>query len=110
MDSDIKQLRPNPTPASKIPNHARGPQNASQNSVHNRGGEADSASAAPSSDTVTVTNQAARLQELEQSLANTPVVDSARVAELREAIASGSYQPDPQRIADKLSQLERDLL
>ena len=107
MDSDIKQLRPNPTPASKIPSQARGPEKASDNSVHNRGNKATSA---PSSDTVTVTDQAARLQELEQSLANTPVVDSARVAELREAIASGSYQPDPARIADKLSQLERDLL
>ncbi|MGS2724151.1 flagellar biosynthesis anti-sigma factor FlgM [Porticoccus sp. GXU_MW_L64] len=108
MDSDIKQLRPGniPAPASRVPSQAKGPENANDNSVHGR----NQADAPAASDTVTVTNQAARLQELEQSLANTPVVDSARVAELREAIASGSYQPDPQRIADKLSQLERKLL
>ncbi|MDM3871027.1 flagellar biosynthesis anti-sigma factor FlgM [Porticoccus sp. W117] len=108
MDSDIKQLRPGHlgTPASKVPAHAKGPEKANENSIHGR----NQADAPAAGDTVTVTDQAARLQELEQSLANTPVVDSARVAELREAIASGSYQPDPQRIADKLSQLERDLL
>lgn len=108
MDSDIKQLRSSPIPASQSPGLAKGAERASGNNAQQSGGQA--VSTATGSDTVTVTDQAARLQELEQSLASTPVVDSARVAELREAIASGSYQPDAQRIADRLSQLEQDLL
>ncbi|UTW46396.1 flagellar biosynthesis anti-sigma factor FlgM [bacterium SCSIO 12696] len=109
MDSDIKQLRPNLPPTANANGRAVGPERASENSIHKRNNESD-ATSAPASDTVTVTDEAARLQQLEQSLANTPVVDSARVAELREAIASGNYRPDPERIADKLSQLEQDLL
>ena len=108
MDSDIKQLRSNHIPTSQSQGLARGAERASENSVHKRGDQAPVS--AGSETTVTVTDQAARLQELEQSLASTPVVDSARVAELREAIASGNYQPDIERIADKLSQLEQSLL
>lgn len=57
-------------------------------------------------DEVKVTEQAARLQAIEARLADMPSVDSKRVAELRQAIAEGSYEVDPRRIADKLLQQE----
>jgi flagellar biosynthesis anti-sigma factor FlgM len=38
-----------------------------------------------------------------------PEIDAARVTELRQAIERGQYHADPEKIADRLLQLERDL-
>jgi flagellar biosynthesis anti-sigma factor FlgM len=38
-----------------------------------------------------------------------PEIDAARVTELRQAIERGQYRADPEKIADRLLQLERDL-
>jgi len=35
-----------------------------------------------------------------------PVVDEAKIAQLQQAIASGSYKPDPQAIATKMVALD----
>lgn len=43
-------------------------------------------------------------------MAAEPPVDSARVSELREAIASGRYRVDPERIADAMLRSEPGLL
>lgn len=59
--------------------------------------------ATPTSDTaVNLSSQAQQLQAIEDRLKQMPEVDSQRVAELRDAIANGSYQIDSGRIADKL--------
>jgi negative regulator of flagellin synthesis FlgM len=55
---------------------------------------------------VSVTDFAARLQKLTDSVDKLPVVDQARVTELRDALAAGEYQVDDQKIADKLTSLE----
>ena len=57
-------------------------------------------------DSVSVTEKAARLQEIEDQLAAMPVVDSKKVAEIKQAIADGSYEINPERIAAKLIALE----
>ncbi|WIO73478.1 flagellar biosynthesis anti-sigma factor FlgM [Porticoccaceae bacterium LTM1] len=105
MPSDIKQLRSNHLPTANSNGKARGPEHASSQSVHNRTAEPST----KASDTVTVTDEATRLQNMEQALANAPVVNAEKVAELRQAIATGNYQPNIERIADKLIELE-DLL
>lgn len=105
MPSDIKQLRPGHVPTANSNGKARGPEHAASQSAHNRTAEPS----AKATDTVTVTDEATRLQNMEQALANTPVVNAEKVAELRQAIASGNYQPNIERIADKLIELE-DLL
>lgn len=43
-------------------------------------------------------------------MAAEPPVDSARVSDLREAIASGRYRVDPERIADAMLRSEPGLL
>lgn len=43
--------------------------------------------------------------QLAQELAAKPPVDAERVDRFRKAIADGSFQPDPQRVADKLMAL-----
>lgn len=60
-------------------------------------------------DVVQLTDLGARLQELTQAVAAIPEVDHARVAQVRQALADGAYQIEPEVIADKLLAME-DLL
>jgi len=60
-------------------------------------------------DTVSLTDTAARLRELENSLAKMPVVDSQRVESIQQAIANGSYEMDSGRIAEKMLRFEQEL-
>ncbi|WP_127476351.1 flagellar biosynthesis anti-sigma factor FlgM [Sulfurivermis fontis] len=60
-------------------------------------------------DTVSLTDTAARLRELENSLAKLPVVDSQRVESIQQAIANGSYEIDSGRVAEKMLRFEREL-
>ena len=62
-----------------------------------------------SSDTLTLTHSARSLQKIEEALAKAPVVDAAKVAAVKQAINSGTYQIDAGRIADKLLKFERGL-
>lgn len=55
---------------------------------------------------VKLSSQAQQLQAIEERLRELPEVDSARVEQIKQAIADGSYQPDSSRIADKLIALE----
>jgi negative regulator of flagellin synthesis FlgM len=74
-------------------------------------GEAGSigAAAQTAGDTLTLTNSARTLQKIEEAVAKAPVVDAARVAAVKQAISSGTYQIDAGRIADKLLKFERGL-
>jgi negative regulator of flagellin synthesis FlgM len=72
-------------------------------------GAAAGASASQTGDTVTLTDSARSLQKIEEALAKAPVVDAAKVAAVKQAINSGTYQLDAGRIADKLLQFERGL-
>ncbi|RME35285.1 MAG: flagellar biosynthesis anti-sigma factor FlgM [Gammaproteobacteria bacterium] len=57
-------------------------------------------------DSVNLTPTASRLQAVRDRIEQTPEVDQQRVDTLRRAIADGTYQPDAQRVADKLVQFE----
>lgn len=52
----------------------------------------------------------ARLQEISAGLANEPVVDASRVAEIKQAIAEGRYSVNPGKIADGLIDSVREML
>lgn len=69
---------------------------------------APGAPAAPS-DTIKLTEAAARLQRLEAALSEMPDIDQRRVEALRREIESGAYRTDPERVAQKLVALERML-
>ncbi len=49
---------------------------------------------------------AGKAGQLVREMAATPPVDSARVSALRQAIAAGTYKPDPQAIASAMLRLE----
>jgi negative regulator of flagellin synthesis FlgM len=61
------------------------------------------------SDTIKLTEAAARLQRLEASMSEMPVVDQRRVEALKREIDSGAYRVDPDGVAEKLVALERAL-
>jgi negative regulator of flagellin synthesis FlgM len=60
-------------------------------------------------DTVSLTDTAARLRQMENTLAQLPVVDNQRVEEIRRAIAEGTFEVDPKRVAEKMVGLEKEL-
>lgn len=52
----------------------------------------------------------AQLHEIEAGLDAGPAVDSARVAEVKRAIAEGRFEVDSGKVADRLIETTRDIL
>ena len=79
-----------------------------QGSTANKG--SSPASAQPPSgkgDTVNLSDAAQALQNVEKKLANTPDVDSDRVAQLRQEIESGTYQINARGTAEGIMNFEK---
>ena len=70
---------------------------------------AGSKTAAAGGDKLQLSNQAAQLQALEAEIANLPVVDTQRVQDVQRTLATGSFQVEPVRVADKLLTFEAGL-
>lgn len=64
----------------------------------------------PSVEQVALSSLSARLQEANAAMAETPVVNAARVAEIKQAISEGRFQVNPERIADGLLDNVRQML
>jgi negative regulator of flagellin synthesis FlgM len=101
---------------SLVPNKVNGLESkpvrvASTGAVHKRleqsAGKAGS-SAVSESD-VHLTGSSRSLAAIEQSLKDMPAIDDLRVSAVRQRLSSGDYKVDPQRVADRLLSLERDL-
>ncbi|BBJ22179.1 flagellar biosynthesis anti-sigma factor FlgM [Candidatus Nitrotoga sp. AM1P] len=52
----------------------------------------------------------AQLQKMESSMANTPLVDAAKVADIKQAISEGRFQVNSSAVADGLIQTVQDLI
>lgn len=50
------------------------------------------------------------MQEIEAALANVPVIDSGRVAEIKQAITEGRFQVDAGKVADGLIDSVKQML
>lgn len=61
-------------------------------------------------DQVDLSSMSARLQDAGATTADAPVVDAARVAEIKQAISEGRFQINPERIADGLLDSVREML
>ena len=64
----------------------------------------------PAVDSVNITDSARRLFALAQAVNATPEVDTQRVAALQQEIGNGQYVIHPDRLADRLLQMEQDLV
>lgn len=72
--------------------------------------EAASSPQVASGPQVELSKLASNLQKLEQAIANTPVVDSGKVNEIKEAIAQGQFSVNPEKVADGLLNSVRQML
>lgn len=59
-----------------------------------------------SGEPVQLSKNARQLQSVSEKIASMPSVNSEKVAQLKQAVAEGSYQVDSQRVASKLLGLE----
>jgi len=75
-----------------------------------KGAAATPGSSGGESNRVQLSPLSSQLQAIESSMIDTPVVDSARVAEIRQAIAEGRFKVNPDVVADQLLQTARELL
>jgi len=83
---------------------------ASAGAVHKRFEQsAGKAGSSTAESDVHLTGASRQLAAVEQSLRELPAVDELRVSAVRQRMAGGDYKVDPQRIADRLLGLERDL-
>jgi negative regulator of flagellin synthesis FlgM len=60
-------------------------------------------------DTVTLTDTAAQLHKLEAAILAAPIVDTARVEDVKQALSNGQFQINPQRVAEKMLSFESAL-
>lgn len=75
-----------------------------------RTGAAPATQVASSSEKVELSSMSSSLAKAERAIAESPVVDSKRVAEIKQAIADGRFQINTERIADGLISSVRDML
>ncbi|ALP52628.1 hypothetical protein Tel_05410 [Candidatus Tenderia electrophaga] len=60
-------------------------------------------------DTVTFTQAAAQLQQVEHHIKSASVTDTQRIEQVQSAITKGNYSPDPGQVADKMLNFESAL-
>ncbi len=67
-----------------------------------QGAPRSAAGAAARDDTVELSTLSEAIRNAARALAAEPAIDESRVRELKDAIASGAYRVDPERVALKL--------
>ncbi|MEC4559800.1 flagellar biosynthesis anti-sigma factor FlgM [Pseudomonas inefficax] len=80
--------------------------NTASGSAEKPAASQEAATTSASGEAVHLSQEAQQLQKISDKLRDEPVVNSARVAQLKQAIADGSYQVDAGRVASKLLDFE----
>ncbi len=70
----------------------------------------DETNAQASSTHVQLSPLSAQLQSIQRGFADTPIIDAARVAELKEAISNGHFKVNAEKVADRLLQTVQELI
>jgi len=64
----------------------------------------------PSSlDTVSITDNANKMQQLHSEIKSLPVIDVQRIESIRKELSEGNFNTDPRRVAEKLMTFEATL-
>lgn len=106
MVIDFSRL--NSTPTTSGTTRAAGTKDSVEAKAQPLPTKTEQASASQSGESVHLSNEAQQLQKVTDSLRDQPVVNKARVAELKQAIADGSYKVDSNRVASKLLNFEAE--
>lgn len=69
-----------------------------------------SAALQPSDTSVSLGPAAAQLRSMESNLANAPVINAAKVAEIKQAISDGRFKVNSEAVADRLLETVRNLI
>jgi negative regulator of flagellin synthesis FlgM len=70
-----------------------------------------SAGSAPApADSVQLSSLSTRLRAAEKGLVNTPIIDAARVAEVKQAIVNGHFKVDAGKVSDLVLQMVQGLI
>lgn len=89
------------------------PGQGNQNKVGSsgKGGKSNAATITqkPTDDSVDLTAAATRMQNIEQSLAAIPIVDSSKVQAVAESIERGEYIIDEEKIASRIIEIEKNI-
>lgn len=75
-----------------------------------RGAAASPQPSASSGTSVHLGATSAHLLSMEASMANTPLVDAAKVAEIKQAISEGRFQVHTDVVADRLIETAKELI
>lgn len=67
------------------------------------------ATGSSTADTVSITGPALAMQKLSEAVAKAPVVNTQKVASVKQSVQNGTYEIDSGRVADKLIQFESGL-
>ena len=70
---------------------------------------ASAPAASSTADQVTLTGSALTLQKLGEAVANAPVVNTQKVASVKQSVQNGTYQVNAGSVANKLLQFENGL-
>ena len=60
-------------------------------------------------DVVNITDTAQRLSQIQEQLKTVPVEDNQKITEIRNALNSGNFEIDNERVAEKLINFEIDI-
>jgi negative regulator of flagellin synthesis FlgM len=75
-----------------------------------RPGKSSASAPAVSGEKVELSSLSAQMQEVEAALANVPVADSGRIAEIKLAMAEGRFKVDASKVADGLIESVRQMI
>ncbi|MAL98316.1 MAG: flagellar biosynthesis anti-sigma factor FlgM [Alteromonadaceae bacterium] len=68
-----------------------------------------SSPAASARDSVSLSARAEAMKQAEQQLRDQPEIDDARVAEIRQALADGTYKVDAEKLAQKMLEMDKGI-
>jgi len=98
----------------KIDNNVKSLGSSSVGETHARGTRSGGAKASSGQQSqsagVQLSPLGSQLSNIEASLANVPVVDAARVAEIKQAITDGQFKVNPEVVADRLIDTVKELI
>ena len=64
----------------------------------------------PGSERVELSSLSSRMLQMEEAISNTPVVDSAKVDEIKQAMSEGRFKVNTEKVADGLIESVRQML